>query len=85
MAFGLFQAETFCHMESDKIFPWLKQLQETQIQLQHMLFGVTADLLAKHTGLHSCIITASRLFKPASACGVRVVILSKYRGNGDIL
>ena len=40
VAFGLFQADIFCHVESHGISPWPKQLQETQVPLHHVLFGV---------------------------------------------
>ena len=50
VAFGLFQDKPFSEIESDGISPWLKQLQETQVQLQHMFWCGWRLLLAKYTG-----------------------------------
>ena len=72
MAFGLSQAETFYHTLSDGIFPWPKQLQETQVQLQLMLFNVVGDFYWQiYTEWPSWRSTAPRPFQLASVCRVR--------------
>ena len=68
-AFDLFQAETFCHIKSDKISLGSKQLQKTQVQLATYAFWCGWRLLlTKYTGLPSWKNMVPRPFKLESGC-----------------
>ena len=45
--FGLFQAETFCQIKNGWTSQWPMQLQETQVQLQHILSDMAGYFSSK--------------------------------------
>ena len=85
VAFSLFQAETFYQIKSDKIPPWPRHIQKTQVQLQHMLFFWCGWrlLLAKYIVWPSWRHTVARPFMLVSVYRDFWVIILQYEPTGN--